>query len=469
MIQPTVFLQPNNKEQLDLTVYTDADWAGCQVTRKSTSGFVIQFLGTTVHFGSRTQSVVALSSAESEFYAIGTGATEALHLKNFLGEILHNKISLKIHTDSTSGKSMATRIGVSKRAKHIELKYMFIQHLIHDGILSIHKINTKHNPSDLLTKYVQREVLQWHLHAAGIRPPDNWESSYSSFTHQHTNTTSVHVSAAYLIEYIMYTYVYLKGYMVIVIQFGTYMITSSFTTSFTPRVTWWFSLQFFLQYKFCSDTFSTLQNMAHKGYYASLWIGWGSYSSTATPVAMCGTSTFPWKYNMFWADQRLTQYMQLWLWHYIMQARHCPDTCPLMYSMDCCSTQLSSPYTWRRTSMRMKILVHKIHGTSYRPRFQNLQLQLHCQELHPRPPWVHPDLQRWRALQGWICEVHGWILLQFSYNGFWLHVSNSAWIHPSDTILATRCLHINTALRFRSMYRIFEGKVLYRWLMSYMI
>ena len=142
------------------------------------------------------------------------------------------------------------------------------------------------------------------------------------------------------------------------------------------------------------------------------------------------------------------QYMQLWPWHYIMQARHCPDSCQLMYSMDCCSTQLSSPYTWKRTSMRMKILAHRIHGTSYRPRFQDLQLQLRCQELHPRPPWVHPDLQWWRALQGWICEVHGWILLQFFYNGFWLHVSNSAWIHPSDTILATRCLYINTALRF---------------------
>ena len=116
-----------------------------------------------MHFGSRTQAVVALSSAESEFYAIGTGATEALHLKNFLGEILTNKINLTIHTDVSSGKSMATRIGVSKRAKHIELRYMFIQHLIHDGILSIHKINTKHNPADILTKYVTREVLQWHF------------------------------------------------------------------------------------------------------------------------------------------------------------------------------------------------------------------------------------------------------------------------------------------------------------------
>lgn len=27
-------------------------------------------------------------------------------------------------------------------------------------------------------------------------------------------------------------------------------------------------------------------------------------------------------------------------------------------------------------------------------------------------------------------------------------MSNSAWIHPSETILATRCLYINTALRF---------------------
>ena len=130
VIQPTIRLTSTNKEPLDLNVYTDADWAGCHVTRKSTTGFVIQFLGTTVHFGSRTQAVVALSSAESEFYAIGTGATEALHLKNFLGEILTNKINLKMNTDSSSGKSMAACIGVSKRAKRIELKYMFIQHPI---------------------------------------------------------------------------------------------------------------------------------------------------------------------------------------------------------------------------------------------------------------------------------------------------------------------------------------------------
>jgi hypothetical protein len=47
-----------------------------------------------------------------------------------------------------------------KEQKHVELKYMFIKHLIHDGILAIHKINAKHNPADILTTYVTREVLQ---------------------------------------------------------------------------------------------------------------------------------------------------------------------------------------------------------------------------------------------------------------------------------------------------------------------
>ena len=78
-----------------------------------------------------------------------------------------------MYTDSSPGKSMATRIGVSKKAKHIELRYMFIQHLIHDGFLAIHKINTKRNPADILAKYVTREVLQWHLCQVGIRPPES--------------------------------------------------------------------------------------------------------------------------------------------------------------------------------------------------------------------------------------------------------------------------------------------------------
>ena len=120
-----------------------------------------------------TSSGRALSSAESELYAIGTGAQEGLHIANFIKEATTTKVNIRIHTDSTSGKSIATRIGSSKKAKHIDLKYLFIQQLVQSGIPSIHKISTHDNPADILTKYVPAEVLNKHLYMAGIHSPQH--------------------------------------------------------------------------------------------------------------------------------------------------------------------------------------------------------------------------------------------------------------------------------------------------------
>ena len=106
-------------------------------------------------------------------YAIGTGAQEGLHIANFIKEATTTKVNIRIHTDSTSGKSIATRIGSSKKAKHIDLKYLFIQQLVQSGILSIHKISTHDNPADILTKYVPAEVLNKHLYMAGIHSPQH--------------------------------------------------------------------------------------------------------------------------------------------------------------------------------------------------------------------------------------------------------------------------------------------------------
>ena len=172
ILHPTTI--PGDKDVPTLDVYVDADWAGCTTTRKSTTGFAIKYLGATIHFGSRTQAIVALSSAESELYSIGTGAQESLHIRNFLMEtILTSKLQIRIHTDSTSGKSIATRIGSSKKAKHIDLKYLFIQQLVHNGILSVHKIGTLDNIADIFTKYVTAEILNRHLYNVGLLSPDN--------------------------------------------------------------------------------------------------------------------------------------------------------------------------------------------------------------------------------------------------------------------------------------------------------
>ena len=75
-IRPALRLSAKDTTPLDINIFVDFDRAGCCETRRSTTGFIIQLLGTTNHFGSRTQTVVALSSEEAKFYAISTGTQE---------------------------------------------------------------------------------------------------------------------------------------------------------------------------------------------------------------------------------------------------------------------------------------------------------------------------------------------------------------------------------------------------------
>ena len=193
VIRPTVKLtQTTAQTSPDISIYVDSDWAGCPTTRRSTTGYSITYLGATVSYGSRTQATIALSSAEAELYAINTGTTEALHFQNLLTDLLNNsKANIKIHTDSSSGKSIATRIGTGKKTKHVELKHLFIQQLVALNHLRIIKIHTNDNPADIFTKYVSAETLQRHLHSVGLHVQHYPHSSFWwSNTHCFTNCFS---------------------------------------------------------------------------------------------------------------------------------------------------------------------------------------------------------------------------------------------------------------------------------------
>ena len=58
---------------------------------------------------------------------------------------------------------MTSRLGISKNSKHIELKHLWIQDILSEGVMSLEKVGTHHNPADILTKFVQASVLGNHL------------------------------------------------------------------------------------------------------------------------------------------------------------------------------------------------------------------------------------------------------------------------------------------------------------------
>ena len=71
---------------VELVVLTDSDWAGCKVTRRSTSGIVVKLGELLLHFSRKLQKSISLSSGEAELSAQVGGHTDALGIQDLFRE-----------------------------------------------------------------------------------------------------------------------------------------------------------------------------------------------------------------------------------------------------------------------------------------------------------------------------------------------------------------------------------------------
>jgi hypothetical protein len=85
----------------DLIGYSDADWAGCKINRKSTSG-TCQFLGRSlVSWASKKQNSVALSTAEAEYIAAGHCCVQLLWMRQTLRDYGYKLTKVPLLCDNT--------------------------------------------------------------------------------------------------------------------------------------------------------------------------------------------------------------------------------------------------------------------------------------------------------------------------------------------------------------------------------
>lgn len=66
-----------------IEIYTDADYAGDPVTRRSTSGFLISIGGSPTSWYSKLQHCVSTSTAEAEYYSLSECAKHSVWYMNF--------------------------------------------------------------------------------------------------------------------------------------------------------------------------------------------------------------------------------------------------------------------------------------------------------------------------------------------------------------------------------------------------
>ena len=79
-----LFPYQKEKDEISLIAYSDSDWCGDKLDRRSTSGFVFLFNVAPVSWSSKKQSVVALSTCEVEYISACAAACQALWLLSLI-------------------------------------------------------------------------------------------------------------------------------------------------------------------------------------------------------------------------------------------------------------------------------------------------------------------------------------------------------------------------------------------------
>ena len=116
---------------------------------------------------SKTQSIIAKSSGESELFGVIKGSTEGLGLVSMALDF-GNTMSVRVHVDANAAKGIVERRGLS-RVRHIEVDNLWIQEKEARRMLPLSKVAGGENPADLMTKNVGIELAMKHMKAMGIR------------------------------------------------------------------------------------------------------------------------------------------------------------------------------------------------------------------------------------------------------------------------------------------------------------
>lgn len=75
-----------------LVCYSDSDFADDVETRKSTAGFVILYSGGPISWSSKKQSIVTMSSTETEYIAAAECHKKILYSKLLIEELTGNVV-----------------------------------------------------------------------------------------------------------------------------------------------------------------------------------------------------------------------------------------------------------------------------------------------------------------------------------------------------------------------------------------
>lgn len=139
-------------DKMDVTCYTDADWAGDRGNRRSMSGMAIFITTAPVCYRAQQQPLVALSTTEAEYIAAAMCGQDLLWIRRFLGELNIKVNKYTLMCDNQSSLKLIRNPEFHQRTKHIDTRYHFIRERYAEGCFELEYVSTTEQLADIFTK-----------------------------------------------------------------------------------------------------------------------------------------------------------------------------------------------------------------------------------------------------------------------------------------------------------------------------
>ncbi|GJT66786.1 putative ribonuclease H-like domain-containing protein [Tanacetum coccineum] len=155
----------------DLEAYSDSDYVGANLDRKSTIGGC-QFLGRRlISWQCKKQTIVATSTTEAEYVAAANCCGQVLWIQNQMLDYGFNFMNTKIYIDNESTICIVKNPIFHSKTKHIGIRHHFIRDAYKKKLIQVLKIHTDDNVADLLTKSFDVSKFQFLVVTIGMINP----------------------------------------------------------------------------------------------------------------------------------------------------------------------------------------------------------------------------------------------------------------------------------------------------------
>ncbi|GKA87806.1 ribonuclease H-like domain-containing protein, partial [Tanacetum coccineum] len=189
-------LQLFSSSTTDLVAYSDADWAGCPTTKRSTSGYYV-FLGNNLlSWSAKRQLMLSRSSAEAEYRGVANAVAETCWLRNLLRE-LHTLLSSAtlVYCDNVSAVYLSSNPVQHPRTKHIEIDIHFVRDLVATGQVRVLYVPSRYQFADIFAKGLPTALFEeFHSSLSVPCPPTQTAGDYSRSIQNGTSLTEATIA-----------------------------------------------------------------------------------------------------------------------------------------------------------------------------------------------------------------------------------------------------------------------------------